>query len=156
MRIREDPRKSSQRKFKKKFVILVRILTSPHKENSRKKVCNICEDPHNPHKGLCEDARTFFLKKIATPGLPCNTCEDPHKYYKLFSRIFFAMTCEDPHNPHKAILCNICEDPHKDYKGAQGKLSFLEKTSSHPHKALCEDCEDPHKYYKLLFLEFSL
>ena len=108
------------------------------------------------HKGLCEDARTFFLKKIATPGLPCNTCEDPHKYYKLFSRIFFAMTCEDPHNPHKAILCNICEDPHKDYKGAQGKLSFLEKTSSHPHKALCEDCEDPHKYYKLLFLEFSL
>ena len=112
---------------------------NPHKENSRKKVCNICEDPHNPHKGLCEDARTFFLKKIATPGLPCNTCEDPHKYNKLFSRIFFARTCEDPPNPHKAILCNICEDPHKDYKGAQGKLSFLEKTSLHPHKALCED-----------------
>ena len=32
--------------LEKKFVILVRILTSPHKENSRKKVCNICEDPH--------------------------------------------------------------------------------------------------------------
>ena len=53
--------------LEKKFVILVRILTSPHKENSRKKVCNICEDPHNPHKGLCEDARTFFPKKDSYP-----------------------------------------------------------------------------------------
>ena len=61
--------------LEKKFVIFVRILTSPH-------------------KGLCEDARTFFLKKIASPGLLCNPCEDPHKYYKGW-------------------LCEDCEDPRR-------------------------------------------
>ena len=46
--------------LEKKFVIFVRILT-------------------RSHKGLCEGARTFFLKKIASPGLLCNPCKDPHK-----------------------------------------------------------------------------
>ena len=80
--------------LEKKFVILVRILTSLHKENPRKKFVIFVRILTSPHKGLCEDARTFFLKKIASPGLLCNPCEDPHKYYKGW-------------------LCEDCEDPRR-------------------------------------------